>query len=249
MRSQQKEAPKEPLDPVLRSEEHLISKNKYFDVDPWVFWPSAALILFFIGTTLIIGEPMNKVFAAIQDRISHNGGWFFILAVNFFLIFSLVMAITKYGNIRLGGRRSKPEFSRTAWFSMLFSAGMGIGILFWSVGEPVLHYVSPPYGAGETAQSSKVAMQVTFLHWGLHAWGIYALVGMALAFFTFNRKLPLTISSVFEPLIGNRIYGGWGKAINVLAVVATLFGLATSLGLGVQQVSAGLNHLMGVSDT
>lgn len=249
MKSRQKEEPKEPLDPIPRSEEHLISKNKYFDVDPWVFWPSAALILFFIGTTLIIGEPMNKVFASIQDSIAHNGGWFFILAVNFFLIFSLVMAITKYGNIRLGGRRAKPEFSTAAWFSMLFSAGMGIGILFWSVGEPVLHYVTPPFGVGETAQSSKVAMQVTFLHWGLHAWGIYALVGMALAFFTFNRKLPLTISSVFEPLIGNRIYGGWGKAINVLAVVATLFGLATSLGLGVQQVSAGLNHLIGVSDT
>ena len=249
MKSPQQEEPKEPLDPTLKSEDHLISKNKYFDVDHWVFWPSAVLILFFIATTLIIGEPMTRVFAALQDSIVQNGGWFFVMAVNFFLIFSLVMATTKYGNIRLGGRRAKPEFNTAAWFSMLFSAGMGIGILFWSVGEPILHYVAPPYGPGETAGSSKVAMQVTFLHWGLHAWGIYALVGMALAFFTFNKKLPLTISSVFEPLIGNRIYGGWGKAINVLAVVATLFGLATSLGLGVQQVSAGLNHLIGMSDT
>ncbi len=249
MKNIQQEQPKGPVDPALKSEDHLISKKKYFDVDPWVFWPSAVIILFFIAITLIVGEPMTRVFAHIQDRIAHNGGWFLVLAVNFFLIFSLVMATTKYGNIRLGGRRAKPEFSTAAWFSMLFSAGMGIGILFWSVGEPILHYVAPPYGTGETAGASRTAMQITFLHWGMHAWGIYALVGMALAFFTFNRKLPLTISSVFHPLIGNRIYGGWGKAINVLAVVATLFGLATSLGLGVQQVSAGLNHLLGFADT
>lgn len=234
-----------PADP----EDHLISKKKYFDVDHRVFWPSAALIVLFIAITLIIGEPMNDIFAAIQEGISHNGGWFFVLAVNFFLIFVLAIAMSKFGNIRLGGRLARPEFSTGAWFSMLFSAGMGIGILFWSVGEPILHYITPPYGSGGTVESARLAMQTTFLHWGLHAWGIYALVGMSLAFFTFNRKLPLTISSVFYPLIGERIYGGAGKAINVLAVVATLFGLATSLGLGVQQVSAGLNHLLGVSDT
>ncbi len=230
------------------SEDHLVSKKKYFDVDHRVFWPSAAIIIFFIVITLSIGEPMNAVFANIQDNISENAGWFFVLAVNFFLIFVLVMAGSRFGNIRLGGRMAKPEFSTGAWFAMLFSAGMGIGILFWSVGEPILHYVAPPFGSGGTAESAEVAMRITFLHWGLHAWGIYALVGMALAFFTFNKKLPLTISSVFYPLIGNRIHGGLGKAINVLAVVATLFGLATSLGLGVQQVSAGLEHLLGVSD-
>lgn len=223
--------------------------NKYFEVDPWVFWPASVLIVLFIAITLLIGEPMENVFATIQDRISEYGGWFFVLAVNFFLIFSLSIAFSKFGNIRLGGRTAKPEFKRASWFAMLFSAGMGIGILFWSVGEPILHYVSPPSGPGETIEAARRSMQYTFLHWGLHAWGIYALVGMSLAFFTFNKKLPLTISSVFHPLIGEGIHGKAGKIINVLAVVATLFGLATSLGLGVQQVSAGLNHLLGWSDS
>lgn len=227
---------------------HLKSKNKYFDVDHFVFWISAFLIIFFISITLLVGEPMDQVFAVIQDRISENGGWFFVLAVNLFLVFSLSVAFGKFGDIRLGGSRAEPEFSKPAWFAMLFSAGMGIGILFWSVGEPVLHYVSPPTGSGGSVFSAQKSMQYTFLHWGFHAWGIYALVGMSLAFFTFNRKLPLTISSVFHPLIGERIHGGLGKSINVLAVVATLFGLATSLGLGVQQVSAGLSHLTGIED-
>ena len=227
----------------------IVKRNKYFEVDPWVFWPSAILIVLFIGITLTVGEPMELVFAGIQDSISEYGGWFFILSVNFFLIFSLSIAFSKFGNIRIGGRLAKPEFKKASWFAMLFSAGMGIGILFWSVGEPVLHYVNPPLGEGETIEAALQSMRLTFLHWGFHAWGIYALVGMSLAFFTFNKKLPLTISSVFYPLIGEKVHGKAGKIINVLAVVATLFGLATSLGLGVQQVSAGLNHLTGLSDT
>ena len=230
-------------------EAHHVSNNKYFDVDPPVFWVSAILIIAFILITLIVGDPMDQIFAVIQDSITENGGWFFVLAVNLFLIFCLAIAFGKFGDIRLGGQMAEPEFSKLAWFSMLFSAGMGIGILFWSVGEPILHYVAPPTGTGSTVFSAQKSMQYTFLHWGFHAWGIYALVGMSLAFFTFNKKLPLTISSVFYPLIGEKIHGGLGKAINILAVVATLFGLATSLGLGVQQVSAGLNHLLGVEDT
>ncbi len=225
------------------------TSGRYFDVDPWVFWPSSVLIVFFITITLLVGEPMEKVFASIQDNISEYGGWFFVLAVNLFLIFCLSIAFSKFGNIRLGGRTAKPEFKKASWFAMLFSAGMGIGILFWSVGEPILHYVNPPFGTGKTIEAAQRSMQFTFLHWGLHAWGIYALVGISLAFFTFNKKLPLTISSVFYPLIGDKIHGKLGKSINVLAVVATLFGLATSLGMGVQQVSAGLNHLTGLSDT
>ncbi len=228
---------------------HSESKNKYFDVDPPVFWISALLILFFILITLLVGEPMEQVFAGIQDNISENAGWFFVLAVNLFLVFSLAIAFGKFGDIRLGGRNAEPEFSKTAWFAMLFSAGMGIGILFWSVGEPVLHFATPPTGTGGTVLSAQKSMQYTFLHWGFHAWGIYALVGLSLAFFTFNKKLPLTISSVFHPLLGEKIHGGLGKTINILAVVATLFGLATSLGLGVQQVSAGLSHLAGLPDT
>lgn len=227
----------------------LKTKKKYFDVDAPVFWPSAILIILFISVTLIVGEPMAEVFSSIQGAISNGGGWFFVLAVNFFLIFVLYIAFSKFGTIKLGGRNAKPEFSKGAWFAMLFSAGMGIGILFWSVGEPMNHFFSAPTSEGQTVEAAKIAMELTFLHWGLHAWGIYALVGMALAFFTFNRGLPLTISSVFYPLLGRKVNGPIGKTINVLAVVATLFGLATSLGMGVQQVSAGLAHLFNLPDT
>src|SRR6056297_1687557 len=240
-----KESKKKPHD----SEAHLKSNKRYFDVDGPVFWPAAVLIVLFIAVTLIIGKPMEKVFSSVQDNISDYGGWFFVLSVNFFLFFVFFIAFSKLGKIRLGGDRAKPEFSLGAWFSMLFSAGMGIGILFWSVGEPMNHFMNPPQGEAGTVEAARLSMETTFLHWGLHAWGIYALVGMALAFFTFNKKLPLTISSVFYPMLGKKIYGPWGKAINVLAVVATLFGLATSLGLGVQQVSAGLAHLFGLPDT
>jgi len=239
------EQDKKPYD----SEAHLKSSKKYFDVDSPVFWPAVVVIVAFIAITLIVGEPMEKVFTAIQTNISDYGGWFFVLSVNFFLVFVLYIAFSKYGRIRLGGERAKPEFSKGAWFAMLFSAGMGIGILFWSVGEPMFHFIGPSRGEGGTVEAARLAMETTFLHWGMHPWGIYALVGMALAFFTFNRKLPLTISSIFYPLLGKKIYGPWGKAINVLAVVATLFGLATSLGLGVKQVSAGLAHLFGLEDT
>lgn len=223
--------------------------KKYFDVDKPVFWPAAVVIVLFIAITLIVGEPMANIFNSIQTSISDSAGWFFILAVNFFLIFVLFIAFSKYGKIRLGGVKAKPEFSKGAWFAMLFSAGMGIGILFWSVGEPINHFFNSPTVEPGTAEAASVAMEYTFLHWGLHAWAIYALVGMSLAFFTFNRGLPLTISSVFYPLLGRRVHGPIGKIINVLAVVATLFGLATSLGLGVQQVSAGLAHLFNLPDT
>ncbi|WP_372947079.1 BCCT family transporter [Mariniphaga sp.] len=231
------------------SEAHLKSSKKYFDVDGLVFWPSALIIVAFISITLIVGEPMDQVFSAIQSSISSYGGWFFILSVNIFLFFVLYIAFSKYGKIRLGGNKSRPEFSTTSWFAMLFSAGMGIGILFWSVGEPINHFINPPGAEPRSVEAARESMEITFLHWGLHAWGIYALVGMALAFFTFNKKLPLTISSVFYPLLGEKVHGPWGKVINVLAVVATLFGLATSLGLGVQQVSAGLAHLFNLPDT
>ena len=231
------------------SEAHLKSSKKYFDVDGLVFWPSALIIVAFIAITLIVGEPMNQVFSSIQGTISDYGGWFFVLSVNIFLFFVLYIAFSKYGKIRLGGNKSRPEFSTTSWFAMLFSAGMGIGILFWSVGEPINHFINPPNAEPRTVEAARESMEITFLHWGLHAWGIYALVGMALAFFTFNKKLPLTISSVFYPLLGEKVNGPWGKVINVLAVVATLFGLATSLGLGVQQVSAGLAHLFNLPDT
>ena len=220
--------------------------NKYFDIHAPVFWPAAIITVLFIAITLIVGEPMEAVFDSLQAGISDYAGWFFIICVNVFLFFCLYLAFSRTGDIRFGGKDAQPEFSTLAWFSMLFSAGMGIGILFWSVAEPMYHFESPPFGEGGTVESAQTAMNMTFLHWGLHAWGIYALVGASLAFFAFNRNLPLTIRSVFHPLLGDRIHGPIGNTIDVIAVVATLFGLATSLGFGVQQVNAGINYLFGI---
>ena len=223
--------------------------KKYFDIHAPVFYPSAIIILIFIGLTLGIGEPMEEIFSKTTAGITTNAGWLLVLAVNIFLAFSLYFAFSKMGKIRLGGPKAKPDFSTFAWFAMLFSAGMGIGLLFFSVAEPILHYSNPPRGATNPATAAQDAMKFTFLHYGLHAWAIYAIVGMSLAFFTFNKKLPLTLRSVFYPLLGDRIHGPIGNIIDVVAVVATLFGLATSLGFGVQQVSAGLAHLFDTPDT
>ncbi|MDY6822199.1 MAG: BCCT family transporter [Thermodesulfobacteriota bacterium] len=230
-------------------QEQTESRHRYFDIHPPVFWPSAILAVAFIAVTLLVGDPMETIFAAIQGFISNNFGWFLVMVVNIYLLFMLFIAFSRFGEIRIGGRTAVPDFSRLSWFAMLFSAGMGIGILFWSVAEPVYHFMEPPYGEASTRGAAEVAMKITFLHWGLHPWGIYALVGMALAFFTFNRGLPLAIRSIFYPLIGDRVHGIWGDLIDLMAVLATLFGLATSLGFGVQQVSAGLNHLFGFPDT
>lgn len=223
--------------------------KKYFDIHAPVFYPSAVIIVIFIGLTLAIGEPMEEVFSKTASGITTNSGWLLVMAVNVFLAFSLYFAFSKMGQIRLGGQKAKPDFSTFAWFAMLFSAGMGIGLLFFSVAEPILHYSNPPRGATEPHIAAQDAMKFTFLHYGLHAWAVYAIVGMSLAFFTFNKKLPLTLRSVFYPLLGDRIYGPIGNIIDVIAVVATLFGLATSLGFGVQQVSAGLAHLFSTPDT
>ena len=225
-------------------------KNKYFDIYGPVFYPSAIIIVLFIVLTLIIGEPMAKVFSSIQTSVTTNTGWFFVLAMNIFLVFSIYFTVSKTGKIRLGGANAKPEFSTFAWFAMLFSAGLGISLLYYGVGEPMYHFSDPilnPEGTPE-AEAAKTAMKYTFLHYGLHAWSVYAILGVALAFFTFNKKLPLTLRSVFYPLLGDKIHGIIGDVIDIIAVVATLFGLATSLGIGVQQLGAGLNYLFEIAN-
>jgi choline/glycine/proline betaine transport protein len=222
--------------------------NKYFDIHKPVFWPSVALISAMIITTLLLGDQATQLFESIQSGITDTTGWLFVIAVNVFILFSLFIAFSRFGDIRLGGEEAKPEFSTMAWFAMLFSAGMGIGIMFWSVAEPIFHFQSPPMAEAGTVEAAREAMNLTYLHWGFHAWAIYAVVGLSLAFFAFNRKLPLSFRSVFHPLIGDRIKGWMGDVIDILAVLATLFGLATSLGLGVLQVSAGLNHVFELPD-
>tara|TARA_A100001015_G_scaffold248228_1_gene285489 strand:+ start:2462 stop:4240 length:1779 start_codon:yes stop_codon:yes gene_type:complete len=224
-------------------------QNRYFDFHGPVFWTSSIVALAFIAVTLALGSQMENIFSTIQDGVSTYTGWFFIIAVNLFLLFCIYLAFSRFGGIRIGGEKATPEFSNFAWFSMLFSAGMGIGLLFWGVGEPITHFINNPFSQGQDAEAAQTAMQITFLHYGLHAWSIYAVVGLAIAFFAFNKKLPLSIRSIFHPLLGSKIHGWMGDLIDVLAVVSTLFGLATTLGLGVQQIAAGLNHLFDIPDT
>ena len=213
-----------------------------------VFFTSASLILLSIVLTLLYRDSASELFSVIQTQVSTKTGWFFILSVNVFLVFVVYLAFSKFGRVRLGGDEAKPEFSTLAWFSMLFSAGMGIGLLFWSIAEPVTHYLVPPLAAASDVQAAQQAMNVTMLHWGFHAWAIYALVGLSLAYFTYSRGLPLTIRSVFYPFFGNRIYSWVGDVIDIFAVLATVFGLATSLGFGVQQVASGLSFVLGIDN-
>jgi choline/glycine/proline betaine transport protein len=224
--------------------------SKGFDFHPEVFLVSGGLVILFVLFTLLFQDPAESAFGAVQSFISGTLGWFMILSVTFFLLFTIFIALTKLGSVRLGGPDARPEFPTFAWISMLISAGMGTGLMFWSVAEPIYHFQDPPVILGaiepNSADAARQAMGITFFHWGLHAWGIYALVGLSLAFFAFNWGLPLTIRSVFYPLLGEKIYGWQGNAIDVLAVASTLFGLATSLGFGVQQTNAGLNFLFGL---
>lgn len=218
---------------------------KYFDIYAPVFYPAAAIALVFIVVTLGVGEPMEKIFNDIQNTVTDRSGWLLVIAINVFLFVALFFALSPFGRIRLGGADALPEFNRFSWLSMLFSAGMGIGLLFFSVAEPMLHFGQPPYGEPKSAEAALTAMQISFFHYGFHVWGIYCIVGLALAFFAFNRGLPLTIRSAFYPLLGERIYGPWGSLIDTVAVVATLFGLATTLGFGAQQIGAGFHFLFG----
>ncbi len=221
----------------------------HLDVHPQVFFISAGLILFFVITTLVFQQHMEEIFQRTQNVISDYAGWLFIWTVNIVLVFILVLLAGRFGSIRLGGPDARPEFSTLGWFSMLFSAGMGIGLLFYGVAEPMFHYVANPHVEEGTIESARMAMDITFLHWGLHPWAIYSLVALSLAFFSFNKGLPLSIRTAFYPLFGERIYGWTGHVIDILATVATLFGVATSLGLGVQQVNAGLDHLLGIGQS
>ncbi|MCF8024397.1 MAG: BCCT family transporter [Desulfobacteraceae bacterium] len=221
----------------------------HLDIHPQVFFISAALIVFFVVTTIVFQQYVGDIFEQMQNAISDYAGWLFIWTVNIVLVFILVLLAGRFGDIRLGGPDARPEFSTPGWFAMLFSAGMGIGLLFYGVAEPMFHYVANPLTEPGTTEAARKAMDITFLHWGLHPWAIYSMVGLSLAFFSFNRGLPLSIRTAFYPLFGDRIYGWAGNIIDILATVATLFGVATSLGLGVQQVNAGLDYLLGIGQS
>ena len=222
-----------------------------FDVHPVVFPVALVVIAAFVAATLLLGNEASSIYTAIFNGINDYFGWFYILVVNVFIVTVVYFAVGKYGKIRIGGVGAEREFSTFSWMAMLFSAGMGIGLMFFSVAEPVTYFGSvPPFFAGNgieagSAAAAGPALAQAFFHWGLHPWAIYALVGLGLAFFSFNRGLPLTFRSIFWPLLGERIYGWPGHVIDLVSVFATLFGLSTSLGLGVTQVSRGFNVIAG----
>lgn len=220
-----------------------------FDVHPVTFWASAGLILLILLLSVVATEVVSSFFDVIQRTIVEKLGWFYVLSMTAFLVFAIWLMQSRFGSIRLGPDDARPEFSRPTWFAMLFSSGMGIGLLFFSVAEPIMHYGSPPKGNGNNLEAAREAMGLTFFHWGLHPWAVYSIVGLALAYFSFRRGLPLSIRSALYPLIGERIYGRYGHAIDTLAVVSTLFGVATSLGLGAMQVNAGLQHVVGLGES
>lgn len=213
-------------------------------VNPFVFIVSATVIIAFVGLGAAFPGPAEVVFGAFQDYIVASFGWFYILAVTFFLVFTLWLFISPFGGIRLGKDEDRPNYTNLSWFAMLFSAGMGIGLLFFSVAEPVLHFGNPNIGIqGGTIEAAQQAMNLTFLHWGFHAWAIYIVVGLPLAYFAYRYDLPLSIRSTLYPVLGNRINGRIGDIVDVIAVFGTMFGIATSLGLGALQINSGLNFL------
>ena len=207
---------------------------------------AGGIIVFFVTLAAIWPRWAQMVFNWLQAGIAQQFGWLYIFSMTAFLVLAVWLALSRFGKIPLGQAGEKPHFNRLTWFAMLFSAGMGIGMLFFGVAEPMLHFLFPPEGPGETVEAARRAMGLTLFHWCLHPWALYALVGLSLAYFSFRRGMPLSFRSVFYPLLGKRIYGPLGHGIDILAVCATLFGLATSLGLGAKQVNAGLHHVFGL---
>ncbi|MEN6670515.1 BCCT family transporter [Psychrobacter sp. B38] len=209
-----------------------------------VFVPAAIIMLLLVVGTAINPEAAGALFNSVLSFTTETFGWFYMLAVALFLLFIIALAFSPYGGIKLGPDHAEAEYGFLEWFAMLFSAGYGIALLFFGVAEPVMHFASPPVSAPETIAAAKEAMQIAYFHWGFHIWAIYAVVGLSLAYFSFRHGLPLSMRSTLYPLIGDKIHGPIGHTVDVFAIVGTMFGIATSLGLSVSQINAGLNYLL-----
>ncbi|WP_148862285.1 BCCT family transporter [Marinobacter fonticola] len=220
------------------------------DLHKSVFFITAFLIIVFVVGTLLFPEVSTGLLTGAKNGAIAHFDWLFLISGNIFVIFCLALIVMPVGKIRIGGMDAKPEFSTLSWFAMLFAAGMGIGLMFWGVAEPVAYYTDwygTPLGVEpNTPQGAELALGATMYHWGLHPWAIYAIVALSLSFFAFNKGMPLTLRSAFFPIFGDRVWGWIGDVIDILAVLATIFGLATSLGLGAQQAAAGLNYLFDI---
>ena len=204
-----------------------------FEIDKQVFIPSVAVLVLLVAFSAIAPEMAGGAFQSLQDAIVTYASWYYVLVVAIILVVVTLVTFTRYGNIKLGPDHSTPDYSFVSWFAMLFSAGMGIGLMFFGVAEPVMHFLNPPLGDAGTAEAAAEAMKLTFFHWGIHAWAMYAIVALILAYFAYRHDLPLTLRSSLYPLIGDRIYGPIGALIDIFAILGTVCGVATSLGLGV----------------
>ena len=220
------------------------------DIHNPVFVVSSLTIIAFVAGVLAFQAEATAAFGALRAGLMSTFDWVFMGAGNLFVLFCLLLMVTPPGRVRLGGADARPDYSRSAWFAMLFAAGMGIGLMFFGVSEPVEHFLQPPLGleASDTA-AVRLGMASAIYHWGIHGWAVYAVVALSIAFASYNLGLPMTLRAAFYPLMGNAVGGRFGHGIDILAVFATLFGLATSLGLGAKQVAAGLAHLWGTSAT
>lgn len=229
----------------------MTDKQSPAKLNPPVFYSAAGLITLIIIFAATVPDIASRWFDAVQSAIIINASWFYVLAVAIILLSVVYLGFSRMGTIKLGPDHSEPDYSRISWFAMLFSAGMGIGLMFFGVAEPVMHFLAPPVAEPGSVDAAREAMKITFFHWGLHAWAIYAIVALILAFFAYRHGLPLTLRSALYPLIGDKIYGPIGHAVDVFAVIGTVFGIATSLGYGVTQINAGFNYLFDVpvSDT
>jgi len=214
-----------------------------------VFIVSILLIVGFIIFGAFFTETAGTLFSFLQNFIADKFGWLFIILVNAALVLCIYLAMSRYGDIRLGNQTERPQYNLFSWIGMLFSAGIGIGLVYWGTAEPLYHFMAPPMGEAETVAAAKQAMNISFLHWGLHAWAIYTIVALSLAYFHFRRGLPLSIRSTLYPILGKKIYGPWGHAVDILAVFGTMFGVVTSLGLGVMQINSGLEKLFGIPNS
>ncbi|WP_083273100.1 BCCT family transporter [Alteromonas confluentis] len=211
-----------------------------------VFVPSSAAILLLLIYAASNPEQANTFFQSLQTTVTQNGGWFYILTVAIILLTVVILGFSRYGDIRLGPDHATPQFSKFTWLSMLFAAGMGIGLMFFGVAEPIMHFLAPPTADPGSVEAVKEAMKTTFFHWGIHPWAIYAAVALVLGYFAYRHQLPLTLRSALYPLIGDRIYGWPGHLVDIFAVTSTIFGVSTSLGFGAAQINAGLSYVFGI---
>lgn len=219
-----------------------------------VFLISIVIVLLFIiwgiiPENILPNGNLERVTSMIQGFIVNRFGWFYLISATGFLIFAIYLIFSKYGKIKLGKPDDKPDFSYISWFSMLFSAGMGIGLVFWGAAEPLSHFNNPPYGEPGTSEAAKTALQYSFFHWGLHPWAIYATVALALAYFKFRKQSSGLVSSILEPLFGDKVKGALGTVIDTIVVFSTVFGVATSLGFGAIQISGGLSYVFGIDQS